>query len=833
MVVAGVVLLTPWVDRSRDWPAWFGGLVAALGLALGLAALQQPHALSERLGRPARALAIGVALLIGLATLQTLPLGEALAWLSPATVEARRPFVVDAGPSCLSLDAHLTRTGALAWGGAAVVALLAARVGPPRRLCAALLAGGVLQVLVALPQVGAATRAHGTFVSPNNFAALLALLLPVALALSGVGQRVAPTGWRRALPLAAAGLLALGLVASRSRSGVMAAGVAVAVYVALVGAARGRRAVWVAGVVLLLLLLAGADLTLARFGRLAAGEETDRLTLWAVGWQIFVRFPLLGAGLRSHPALTPELLEQPRLLYATHNDYINLLADCGLVGGALAVGAVASWALAVRHGLDLLPWGGERRGLLAACAAAAAGMAAASVVEFGLQVTAVLWTFAALAGIAAGGDPAATGRPGRRRAAWTRALRWTLGLAALCLTFQGARLTLSRLALDRARDPGAELALRSASFARAARLWPEQGTIDLEWGRALRAAGDPKAARLAFARACRKSPRDPWAHLELAGTRKAGDRGSPQETLGAPGEGRDHADRLAAARRLAPHDPEVRLEAGRLSLAHGERDPGLTDLRLAVAARPELLGQAVAAVLALPDVAVADCEALLTSADLELRRRCVGELEVHSPGPARLLLQPLLVPGGEPDDFARAARLELRLGRPELARAAWLDAARALPDPGELLARAALELDRAGRLDQAESLLVDATVARADAPGAWRELGRLLLRTRRPVEARAALKQALTLDPRVGGLELGATYEAQGQRETALLAWQQALDAGPERRERAQLHFRMARAQLAQGHVAEAATSARAALAADPEHGSARELLADLQARPR
>ncbi|MBX3467222.1 MAG: O-antigen ligase family protein [Planctomycetes bacterium] len=844
-VAAGVVALAPWLDDSRRWPVWFGVLTVALGLALGLAALR-PRALA-RLDGPTRWLAIGVALLIGLAALQVLPLGGALAWLSPTTVEARRPFLLDGvGPTCLSLDPHLTRVGGLAWAGAAVVALLAARAGPPRLLCGLLVAGAVLQVVVALPQVGAAARARGTFVSPNNLAALLFMLFPVALALGGVGQRVRPTGWRRWLPLAAAAVLGLGVVASRSRSGAVGAAVAVGVFVALSGAARGRRAT-LALALGLLLLVAGADVTLGRFDRLVAGEETDRLAWWAIGWQLFLRFPLLGAGLRSHAALTPELLADPRLLDATHNDYINLLADCGLVGGALALGAVAAWVMAVRRGLARLPRGGARRALLAASAAAAAGMAAASVVEFGLQVAPVLWTFAALAGIAAGGDPAVDAGPGPARS-WTRATRQevvadgpgradarvinalggALAFAAVVLAFHGARLAVARDALGRALDARSPMELRRGRFLRASRLWPAHGRTDVEWGRALRAAGDLPTARLVLARACFKAPRDPWAHLELA------------SVLAAPEPRRE---RLAAARRLAPHDPGVRLEAGRQALALGrlpgvtpaaraaDRDLALADLRAAVAGRVALLDDAVAALLAQPYVGVADFEALLEGAHPDRRRRCVVALADHSPGPARRLLEPLLGPGADARDVARAAGLDLRLGRAERARALWLEAARTHARPGDLLRVAARDLSAHGRRDLAEALLGEAVEARPDAAALWRELGRLHLATRRPAEARQALERAVDLDPRVGGLELGDAFLAEGRADSALLAWRRALGATADRRERADLQHRIARALAARGDEVGAREAARAALAVDPAHAGARELLLRLRAR--
>ncbi|MCO5171440.1 MAG: tetratricopeptide repeat protein [Planctomycetes bacterium] len=236
----------------------------------------------------------------------------------------------------------------------------------------------------------------------------------------------------------------------------------------------------------------------------------------------------------------------------------------------------------------------------------------------------------------------------------------------------------------------------------------------------------------------------------------------------------------------------------------------------------------MAALLALPDVAVADFEALLEGAHPDGRRRCVAALADHSPGPARRLLEPLLGPGADARDLARAAGLDLRLGRTERARALWLEAARTHARPGELLRVAARDLVARGRLDVAEALLVEAAAARPDAAPVWRELGRHHLGARRPAEARQALERAIELDPQVGGLELGDAFLADGRADSALLAWQRALGATADRRERADLQHRIARALAGRGDEAGAREAARAALALDPSHGGAREVLTRL-----
>jgi O-antigen ligase len=274
----------------------------------------------------------------------------------------------------------------------AVVALL-----PRRRvpwLLGALLLAGAAQALLGLYQferaigpsqylvLGRFIRAYGTFRQPNPFGGYLGLLAPVALSLAWwmAAQNLPPfppfpkrEGGRGVrlmtlmTPLAAAGVISLGLIASWSRGAWMGFAAALAVIVL----ARGRRST--AGIVALVAILAalalatgygGAgviDVLLSRaiggegytsFADVRTLEVTDanfatvqRLAQWQAAWGIFSDHPWLGVGIGNYAVAYPTyaLPHWYEPLGHAHNYYLNVAAESGLIGLAayLIAGAAA------------------------------------------------------------------------------------------------------------------------------------------------------------------------------------------------------------------------------------------------------------------------------------------------------------------------------------------------------------------------------------------------------------------------------------------------------------------------------------------------------------
>ncbi len=135
-------------------------------------------------------------------------------------------------------------------------------------------------------------------------------------------------------------------------------------------------------------------------GKLPAGERFSRRDIWSATTQLVKDHPLLGVGLgafqfaytRYDQSTGAQRVEQ------SHNDYLQVLADAGLVGGVLMLAFVA---LLFAKGFSAVGTHDRKKravvmGALAGCFA----IAIHSFVEFNLQVTANAQLFLALAALA-------------------------------------------------------------------------------------------------------------------------------------------------------------------------------------------------------------------------------------------------------------------------------------------------------------------------------------------------------------------------------------------------------------------------------------------------
>jgi O-antigen ligase len=199
-----------------------------------------------------------------------------------------------------------------------------------------------------------ALRAFGHFDQPNPFAGYLTTIFPLAvcMALSGANPRAF-----RLFSLAAAGLLALGIGLSQSRGAWL--GAAVAMCCLLLAWSRRTRRLLIPGVLggVLVLAMALSGLlpaaildrlgqTIEYFGvfdvrTVAVSSENwavvERMAHWQAGWYMFIDHPWLGVGAgnyaESYPVYFVGMWREA--LGHAHNYYLNILAELGVVGGAL------------------------------------------------------------------------------------------------------------------------------------------------------------------------------------------------------------------------------------------------------------------------------------------------------------------------------------------------------------------------------------------------------------------------------------------------------------------------------------------------------------------
>jgi O-antigen ligase/tetratricopeptide (TPR) repeat protein len=370
-----LISLAPWAFGAVE--AW-----AELALELGIAALAAISIVAGwRAGRSSQLLGLSsVALLglIGLALGQSTPLSETwLGRLSPAAAETRSALAPaapvrvrgDAGapiaPPAPTLsenrDETLRAAARLtaAWVLFQAVLALGGGHAALRRLGLVLCVNAAMLALFALIQalswngkiywvrpspMLSGWNTGGPFVGHSPLAAELNLGLGFALAFL-----LTPSRGRRFRPLAAyvASVITAGVVASHSRTGIMAMGVALAVSALALWSGRFRpgAGTWIglaaiAVLIPLFLVATGRMSPLTRIGSIAeTSSYSPRLEIWRRALEAWRLRPLLGSGLGTFAtAVAPYCTRDLGVVYArAENEYVDLLVE----GGALGLGLLA------------------------------------------------------------------------------------------------------------------------------------------------------------------------------------------------------------------------------------------------------------------------------------------------------------------------------------------------------------------------------------------------------------------------------------------------------------------------------------------------------------
>jgi O-antigen ligase len=263
------------------------------------------------------------------------------------------------------------------------------------------------------------TRAAGPFVNPDHFAAYLNMILP--LALSGcllqtfLTKRWSRHEWFGVLCFAAASVLICAIALSLSRGGLIAGviGAAIVIWVALRKRWRGygpfaglrSKVLGCLYVLVLVTVVASAALYTAPAAPTAVNARLEatlsepdlgsRLRYWRGTIAMIRDFPLLGVGLGCFEDLFPRYQRPPWFplsVREAHNDYLELTADAGLAGLALALWFFLAAGVRMFRGLRTAP--AEVAPVVAALAAGIAAIAFQEFFDFPLQLpaNAILFT---------------------------------------------------------------------------------------------------------------------------------------------------------------------------------------------------------------------------------------------------------------------------------------------------------------------------------------------------------------------------------------------------------------------------------------------------------
>lgn len=277
---------------------------------------------------------------------------------------------------------------------------------------------------------GGGAMVTGSFVNHNHFAGFMELLIPIPIALVIVNA----VRQSKVLYAFAATIMTIAAIAALSRGGMisLAAGglfvLAAAVYKSRNDAGddfydtdddeadEAQRLPWafnlaggaiIAAAIAVGTLLVGSEPVLNRLtnnsiaSSNAGAQNFDnaRGWMWRNSWTIFRENPIFGTGLGAYQTAFPIYSDgdgirqygKEFVFDRAHNDYLQILTDTGLIGGAFAVWFVGALLINLRRALRLR--NALNSGLAIGLSAAVVSLAVHSFFDFNLQLPAIALLF--------------------------------------------------------------------------------------------------------------------------------------------------------------------------------------------------------------------------------------------------------------------------------------------------------------------------------------------------------------------------------------------------------------------------------------------------------
>jgi O-antigen ligase/tetratricopeptide (TPR) repeat protein len=269
------------------------------------------------------------------------------------------------------------------------------------------------------PMLDVVPRASGPFVDPDHFAGFLAMIFPLAISGTFFGSPLVSVRWSNGYRIAC-GVSAFVLMAAIILSQSRAAWIGLALGVALVtllssrreeGVERATRSrqIALAGAACMLVF---AMLFIGASGRDQVSERVqnsldadtalpNRMDAWSNGLKMVEDFPAVGTGLRTWPELFTRYRARPWSdLYFSeaHNDYLQLVAETGIVGLALAAWFLLRSGIFIYRRFVQLP--GRIVPIQAALVSGLVVMCVVEFFDFDLQIPAIAFLFAMILGLA-------------------------------------------------------------------------------------------------------------------------------------------------------------------------------------------------------------------------------------------------------------------------------------------------------------------------------------------------------------------------------------------------------------------------------------------------
>lgn len=238
----------------------------------------------------------------------------------------------------------------------------------------------------------------GPYVNRNHFAGFAELAIPISLVPLVLGK----VRRERRFVIAVFALIPLGaMLFSASRGGIVSLAVEILLLLSVIFLQRAGSKHLLSGALVIVAALSlvswlGVKQVLSRFGSLQSMEvkEAKRASMRHGAWRIFLDHPVLGTGLGTTQLVYPpyESLYDGKIVNHIHNDYLEALAETGLLGALCCAAFIGVLLFAGLRSLQepklSSPSAFRLAGLIGCC-----GLLVHSLVDFNLHIPGNLYFF--------------------------------------------------------------------------------------------------------------------------------------------------------------------------------------------------------------------------------------------------------------------------------------------------------------------------------------------------------------------------------------------------------------------------------------------------------
>lgn len=250
---------------------------------------------------------------------------------------------------------------------------------------------------------------YGPYVNHNHYAGLMEMLVPIPLVFAFSRYAHGRERWAAA---SAAAFMGATIFLSGSRGGMIAFAFQIAVFLWFLFRERAAsRAAFLLAAFLVISLasiawIGGSEVT-ARLSTISTSKHSDltndtRVKIDRDTAQMFTQRPILGWGLGTFETVYPQFRSfyTNLLVDKAHNDYLQLLAETGLIGFAIMIWFLASTFH--RAAPKIRNWPSDVNGAVALAAVLGiSGLLVHSLVDFNLEIPANALFFYSLCAVAA------------------------------------------------------------------------------------------------------------------------------------------------------------------------------------------------------------------------------------------------------------------------------------------------------------------------------------------------------------------------------------------------------------------------------------------------